>query len=218
MPSDWVTTLQQTVPRLRRTVRAGHPDFELPDIRAVSRAFLEQHGIVLVLWDVDGTLMAYHANAVAPEFHGHLEGLFRDTSLTHVILSNCGERRFVELGSILPGMTLARAYSTKSGPVLRLRTGDRDSHSDEEVRQLLAGGARIIRKPSPVPFQLVLAEIGNVEPSAALMVGDQHLTDVAGANQAGIRSAKVATYRPDSFPLILRAGQQVERVLVRVGR
>ena len=217
MPPDWITTLRQTLPRLQQTIRAGRPDFELSDIRAVSRAFLDQHGIELVLWDVDGTLMAYHANTIAPEFRGHLEALFGDTSLTHVILSNCGERRFVELGSIFPGITLARAYSTKEGPVLRLRTGDMDSHPEETLGDLLAGGARAIRKPSPVPFQLVLAEMGNVEPSAALMVGDQHLTDVAGANQAGIRSAKVATHGPESFPAILRLGQQIERGLVRVG-
>jgi predicted HAD superfamily phosphohydrolase YqeG len=217
MPSDWVTTLRQTVPNLLQTIRAGHPDFEMPDVRAVTKEFLDRQGIEWVLWDVDGTLMAYHARTVAPEFSRHLEDLFANASLTHVILSNCGEPRFVELGSILPGRTLARAYSTKDGPVLRLRTGDSDSHSEEEVRDLLAGGARIIRKPSPVPFQLLLSEMGDVDPSSALMVGDQYLTDVAGANRAGIRSAKVATYRPDSFPPILRVGQQIERSLIRGG-
>jgi len=217
MPSDWVTTLRQTAPRLLQTIRAGHPDFEMPDVRAVTKEFLDRQGIELVLWDVDGTLMAYHAKAVAPEFAAHLEELLADASLTHVVLSNCGEDRFVELASIFPNWTLARAYSTKAGPILRLRTGDKDTHSDEEVRDLLAAGGRVIRKPSPLPFQLLLSEMGDVDPSATLMVGDQHLTDVAGANQAGVRSAKVVTYRPDSFPPILRVGQQIERALVRIG-
>jgi hypothetical protein len=150
---------------------------------------------------------------IAPEYRAHFEELVRDPSVCHVILSNCGEARFVELGSLFPTIALARAYSAAGGPVLRLRTGSQDTHSPEQVRALLETG-RILRKPSPTPFRLVVQAMG-VDPEAALMVGDQHLTDVAGANRAGIRSVKVGTYRPDSFPRILRAGQVLERVLVR---
>ncbi len=214
MSLDWVTTLRQTVPRLRQTVRAGRPEFDLPGIPTITRAFLDRHEIRLVIWDVDGTLTAYHAKRIAPEYREHVEGLFADYSLRHVILSNCGETRFVELGSVFPGITLARAYATPEGPVLRLRKGEEDSHSTEALRVLLQNGARVLRKPSPVPIRLLLAESG-MPPSATLMVGDQYLTDVAGANQAGIRSARVPVYRPDTFPLVLRAGQRLERLLVR---
>ena len=147
MNLDWVTTLQQTAPRLGQTVRSGRPDFDLPSVPAVTRALLDQHGIRLVIWDVDGTLTAYHGKSIAPEYREHVEGLFADASLRHAILSNCGESRFVELGSLFPGITLSRAYATGGGPVLRLRTGDKDSHSGEALRALLHRGARVIRKP-----------------------------------------------------------------------
>ena len=41
--------------------------------------------------------------------------------------------------------------------------------------------------------------------------------DISGANQAGVRSAKIPTYRPESFPIILRLGQALERMLARAG-
>ncbi len=49
-----------------------------------------------------------------------------------------------------------------------------------------------------------------------LMVGDQYLTDVASANLAGIRSAKVRTFRRDTFPRSLRFSQALEVTLYRV--
>jgi len=48
------------------------------------------------------------------------------------------------------------------------------------------------------------------------MVGDQDFTDVAGANLAGIRSVKVRTVRPDSFPIAVRSLHIRERFIFRV--
>jgi predicted HAD superfamily phosphohydrolase YqeG len=46
-------------------------------------------------------------------------------------------------------------------------------------------------------------------------VGDQYLTDIAGANLAGIRSIKVPTIGRRSFPLPVRFLQWSEELLFR---
>ena len=46
-------------------------------------------------------------------------------------------------------------------------------------------------------------------------MGDQYLTDVAGANLAGIGSIKVRTVRPETFPIAIRWLQRVERAVFR---
>ena len=48
------------------------------------------------------------------------------------------------------------------------------------------------------------------------MVGDQYLTDVAGANLGGIRSIKLPTLAPETFRRSVRAGQIAETVLYAV--
>jgi predicted HAD superfamily phosphohydrolase YqeG len=52
------------------------------------------------------------------------------------------------------------------------------------------------------------------------MVGDQYLTDIAGAGMAGVRSIKIDAIAPSTFPMSLRAAQRAERVLysLRHGR
>jgi hypothetical protein len=66
-----------------------------------------------------------------------------------------------------------------------------------------AGSMTAVKKPSGELIGIALDELAvDVERrSLSLMVGDQHFTDVAGANLAGIRSAKVQTIAPGSFPL-----------------
>ncbi|MCA9722385.1 MAG: HAD hydrolase-like protein, partial [Gemmatimonadetes bacterium] len=49
-----------------------------------------------------------------------------------------------------------------------------------------------------------------------VMVGDQYLTDIAGANLAGARSIKLAAIAPETLPPGIRAGQRVERLLYRL--
>jgi len=45
------------------------------------------------------------------------------------------------------------------------------------------------------------------------MVGDQYLTDVAGANLGGVRSIKLPTLAPGTFRRSVRLGQVVEILL-----
>jgi len=62
-----------------------------------------------------------------------------------------------------------------------------------------------------------LAELDIADrPEAALMVGDQYFTDIASANLAGVRSAKVPTLHRASFPAPVRWSQRLEAVLYRL--
>jgi HAD superfamily hydrolase (TIGR01458 family) len=58
--------------------------------------------------------------------------------------------------------------------------------------------ARVLGKPSPEFFRLALSSAG-VAPASALMVGDDIVSDVGGAQRAGMRGVLVRTgkYRPD---------------------
>ena len=58
--------------------------------------------------------------------------------------------------------------------------------------------------------------IGCPDRSGVVMVGDQYFTDIAGANLAGIRSIKVDTFDPPSFPFVLRSFQRIESLLYRL--
>jgi predicted HAD superfamily phosphohydrolase YqeG len=48
------------------------------------------------------------------------------------------------------------------------------------------------------------------------MIGDQYFTDIASANLAGIRSVKVDTRSPASFPLPVRTLQRIERAVYHI--
>uniref|UniRef100_A0A3B3RIX9 Phospholysine phosphohistidine inorganic pyrophosphate phosphatase n=1 Tax=Paramormyrops kingsleyae TaxID=1676925 RepID=A0A3B3RIX9_9TELE len=58
--------------------------------------------------------------------------------------------------------------------------------------------AEVVGKPSPVFFQSVLADMG-IQPSQALMIGDDLVNDVGGAQSCGMRGLLVKTgkYRGD---------------------
>ncbi len=83
----------------------------------------------------------------------------------------------------------------------------------EQVSALLANGARQIRKPSGDLITYAMNVLGIDDPKSILMVGDQYLTDVASANLAGARSAKVRTFRRDTFPASIRFSQRLEQAL-----
>lgn len=56
--------------------------------------------------------------------------------------------------------------------------------------------AEVVGKPSPAFFRLGLASLG-VEPVAAVMVGDDLIADIGGAQSAGIRAVQVETGKYD---------------------
>jgi predicted HAD superfamily phosphohydrolase YqeG len=217
MPTDQLATALQTLPRLWTIARNMQPTYRLDSVRDITAEFLDREGIRAVLWDVDGTIMAYHAGAVDPAF-SHLQTLFTNGPARHGILSNCDEERFVELANIFPQLPSIRGYWTKSGPVFRKTFQGMDTHTREEIVELLERGAKQIRKPSGELIRYGMDLLGVDAPYQLLMVGDQYLTDVASANLAGARSAKVRTWKRDTFPQSIRLGQRAEQVLSSVMR
>jgi predicted HAD superfamily phosphohydrolase YqeG len=216
MSGDFLLTLRQSLPRMAQLLTKMRPTFDLDSAADVNAGFLERHGVQAVLWDVDGTVMAYHSQDVDPAF-AHLRELFRNGPARHAMLSNCDEERFELLGRIFPEVPIVRGYTTDDGLVFRNRSGGRDTHDPGQVEELLANGDCQIRKPSGelVRYGMQLLEVG--DPNSVLMVGDQYLTDVASANLAGARSAKVKTFRRDTFPLTIRFAQRLEQVLYLLG-
>lgn len=212
MRTEHLATLRQSLPRLWRLVPQMRPTYHLESVAEIDRAFLEAHGIRTVLWDVDGTLMRYHGSDVDPVFP-HIRPLFREGSTRHAILSNCDERRYEALALIFPELPLLRGYSTDQGLVFRRRLGGTDTHTQNDVDRILAGGGRQIRKPSGDLVRYGMKVLEATDRMQVLMVGDQYLTDVASANLAGVRSAKVRTFCSRSFPLSIRASQILESLI-----
>jgi predicted HAD superfamily phosphohydrolase YqeG len=217
MPGDQFATVVQTLPRLWTIARNTTPTYHLDSVNEITADFLKSEGIRGVLWDVDGTIMPYHAKAIDDEFV-HLGDLFANGPAKHGILSNCDEVRFLELAEMIPELPNIRGYTTPSGLVFRKTHHGQDTHTPAQVAELLAGGAKQIRKPSGALIRYGMEVLSIDDPHAMLMVGDQHLTDVASANLAGARSAKIRTWRRDTFPASIRFAQVFERALYWVMR
>jgi len=191
------------------------PTWRFPDISAVTAERLAELGILAAIWDVDGTLMAYHAEEIDPRFQEQIRALFRDPRVRHAILSNCGEERFLTLGRVFPEIPVMRGYRRRDGgTVFRVLHGGVDSLADAAT--LLAEGARPIRKPDGELVRRAMEALGVEDPSRVVMIGDQYMTDVASANLAGARSIKVDTFRRDTFPLPVKLSQSLERLLYAI--
>jgi predicted HAD superfamily phosphohydrolase YqeG len=211
---DWLATAWQVLPRAFEVVARLEPTFDLPGAAAVTTAFAREHRVLAVLWDVDGTLMPYHHTSVPRESQAILDDLERG-GVRQAILSNCGEARFRELGEVFPQLPVLKAYRMATGEaVLRVLVGS----VDRWLTSRPGGPAKPYRKPSATLVRLALDHLGISEPARALMIGDQCLTDVAGANLAGIRSAKVPTLARSTFPPAIRTLQRLEGVLRVVSR
>lgn len=216
MSTDQLATLRQTLPQLWKILPQLRPSFHLDSADEVNAEFLSRQEIRAVLWDVDGTIMSYHGSDVDPAFP-RLRHLFANGPARHAILSNCDERRFDELAAIFPEIPIVRGYAAASGPVFRQKWRGEDTHTPKQVAALLSDGARQIRKPAGQLVRYGMELLGIDDPHAVLMVGDQYLTDVASANLAVARSAKVPTFRRDTFPLSIRISQRLEWLVYALG-
>jgi len=217
MATDHLATLRQSIPRIRQLLSQLEPTYQLETVAEIDAAFLERNEIRAVLWDVDGTIMSYHGKDVDPEFP-HIRAMFRDGPARHAILSNCDETRFDELGRMFPEVPLLRGYSAPRESVFRQRLRGVDTHTPEDIERLLATGGRQIRKPNGELIEYGMEVLGEADPQTVLMVGDQYLTDIASANLAGTRSAKVKTFRRDTFPSSIRTSQRLETLIYRLFR
>jgi len=215
---DWLSTVVHGVPQLGALVRHMRPTIHLASVAALDPVTLHSLGtagvITGIIWDVDGTLMARNAAAVAPDLEPAFSRLLAEPQLRHVILSNSDERRFIELSAIFPGIPVIRVYDSPDGLIVRRRIGVSDSCTGEDG-VIHRPAARALRKPNVSLLRAALAELGCRAPIRAVMVGDQYLTDVAPANSLGVRTVKVRTVQPRSFPMAARVLQAAERVLYK---
>ncbi len=207
---DWFETVKQTAPQAVRVLRNLAPTFELAGIDRIDQAFLDEHAIRGIIWDVDGTLTAYHGPAVTPAYRAAAQRLFSDPGLRHVILSNSGDLRYDELGRMFPAVPILKAYRTPEGIAYRQRVGGGESWEGSPPVE----GMRPIRKPSRELVAWATRVLGR-DPGSVVMVGDQYWTDVAGANLGGVRSIRVPPVEPGSFPRALRVLQSIEQFLKR---
>jgi len=210
---DWLATIIQGLPRVATLSGHMRPTVRIESVAALDSALMMSLGVHGVIWDVDGTLMRRHGTAVAPQLVDAFARLLADSTLRHVVLSNCDERRFAQLASIFPTIPIIRVYDGDNGLVVRRRLGDDDTgpgvgDSHHEPRAL--------RKPNVAMVGAALDALGSMSPANALMVGDQYLTDIAPANMLGVRTAKVKTVEPQSFPVMVRVLQLAERLLYRL--
>ena len=225
--ATWPQTARRLLPRLRRLSREIRPTFHLGSVNELTTALMREFRVKVVLWDVDGTLMAHHAPRVDPEVAAGFRNLLAAPGLKHVIVSNCEEERFVQLGRIFPWIPIVLGYDTEEGGAFKIRHGVDEVWRGPGAEAAAAAVAaddgqgsealRAMRKPSRRLVEAALEEVGMADrPEAALMVGDQYFTDVASANLAGIRSAKVPTLHRASFPAPVRWSQRLEAVLFRL--
>lgn len=209
------STFFQTLPRLASVVQRMKPTWHLDALAQVDEAFLKAHGIKGMIWDVDGTLTGDRRKKLDPRAEPSFLWLTSHPRLKHVILSNAGEERYVELGSILPDIPILRAYRMNGTTLRRRRLGHFDTWTPREVEHKLEAGAAVIRKPSGELVDYALEELGLAKQDV-VMIGDQYMTDVAGANMGGVRSIKLPTLARETFRTSVRFSQRLELAIYAV--
>ncbi|MDX1394426.1 MAG: HAD hydrolase-like protein [Gemmatimonadota bacterium] len=211
--TGWIRTARTVLPRLLVLSRETHPTWWLDSAAQIDDGFLEAEGISGLVWDVDGTLTAHHAREVHASVRARFDALRVAPGLRHAIVSNCQLPRFVELGELFPDMPVILGFSTDEGIAFRVRSRGTEAFTGPGAKALEAGEASTpIRKPNADLVGEALRQMGMSDaPEAAVMIGDQYFTDIVSANLAGIRSLKVRTIDPPSFPTPVRLSQKLER-------
>jgi HAD superfamily phosphatase (TIGR01668 family) len=210
--SSAFTTFVQVWPRLASLIGRMPPTWQLRSLAEVTPAFLRAQDVRGLIWDVDGTLTGDRQREVLPEAAAPFQALLADPDVRHVILSNASEERFRQLGEMFPEIPLLRGYVHRGATLFRTLHRGVESGTVDQLEKRLADGAHVIRKPSAELISYAVREL-RCEKDHVAMVGDQYLTDVAGANLGGIRSIKLPTLAPESFRRTVRLGQIVEAAL-----
>lgn len=213
--NDWLMTICQTLPRIPSVLCLVQPTIHLGGVADISRCLLQEHGVRAIVWDVDGTLMPHGGKGLEPSIEKPLNKLFSCPEFCHAILSNASEERYCELSGLFPEVPIVRAYTSRERVLYRRRIGSDDSWTRGELQSQLALGARVMRKPNRLLVDYALTVLGCEDPKSAMMIGDQYLTDIAGANMAGILSIKVSTLARESFPRPVRILQKVDELAFR---
>lgn len=210
--SSVFSTLVQVWPRLISLIGRMPPTWQVRSLAEVTPAFLRARDVRGLIWDVDGTLTGDGRRDILPEAAAPFHALLAEADIRHVILSNASERRFLQLGEMFPEIPLLRGYVHGSATLFRTLHRGVESGTADQLAQRLADGAYVLRKPSAELIGYAVREL-RCEREQVVMVGDQYLTDVAGANLGGIRSIKLPTLAPETFRRTVRLGQIVEQVI-----
>lgn len=210
--SSAFTTFFQVLPRLASVIRRMRPTWHLGALAEVNAEFLRGNRVRGLIWDVDGTLTGDRRPALAPESAGPFLLLMGMAGLRHVVLSNASEERFLQLGTMFPEMAILRAYEREGAVYYRRLQGTSDNWTRDELASRLDAGWRVIRKPNAVLVDYAIRELACGK-DEVVMIGDQYLTDVAGANLAGVRSVKLPTLARETFRPVVRFSQRLERAL-----
>ncbi len=211
-PESLAGTALQSGRHLWRLTREMVPTWHADSVARLTPSFLDANHVEGVIWDVDGTLTSYHGRSIERSVASHFAELVRRPGIRHLILSNAPESRYAELSNIFPGIPVLRVYELRGKLHRRVMVSGSDSTPADSHRALLEAGARALRKPHAALIREALDVLGCAG-SQAVMVGDQYLTDVAGAGLAGIRSIKVMTLAPSTFPKSVRIAQAAEQML-----
>ncbi|OGT99180.1 MAG: hypothetical protein A2085_08705 [Gemmatimonadetes bacterium GWC2_71_10] len=206
------TTFFQILPRLATVVRHMRPTWHVAVLADVTPQFLERHGIKGCIWDVDGTLTGDRRPALAPQAAGPFAALLGRADLAHVVLSNASEERYRQLGTIFPAVPILRGYQRGAETRLRRLQGTTDSWTAADLEAALQGGFQVIRKPDGRLVEYALAEL-KLAKAEVVMVGDQYMTDIAGANLGGVRSIKLPTIEGPTFRRVVRFSQRLEGII-----
>lgn len=208
-------TVAQSVGRLPLLLRNLKPTWFLDSLGDLDPAFIARHGIRGLIWDIDGTLTGYHHTVLLPEVTRPFAALCALPGLRHAILSNAPEWRTRQLARMFPTFPVVRGYVSGGAVVGRRLLGESDSWLPALSGGRLPPDAIPLRKPSADLIRLAVDALG-CPATGAVMVGDQHLTDIAGANLAGVRSIKVQNPARQTFPLLIRGSQGLEALLYRL--
>lgn len=209
--SSSFTTFFQVLPHLATVLRHMRPTWHLPSLAEVTARFLEQHGIRALIWDVDGTLTGDREPALNAQAAQPFTALLGMAGVKHVVLSNASETRFRQLGTMF-AVPILRAYERGAEALYRRIDGTNDSWTAGELEARLAEGWRVIRKPRSLLVDYAVREMG-VTRAEVVMIGDQYMTDVAGANMGGVRSIKLPTLAQETFRPVVKFSQRLERAV-----
>ena len=208
---DWVRTVLHAAGQLPQLLTALEPMEALPGVEAMTPDFLRANRIVGIIWDLDGTLTAHGASEIHPRVKANVTHLLQIEELQNVVLSNARSPRLRTLSASLPGIPFVKGYQADRNLTFRIFQDGEESWTSGVECETAA-----VRKPDSRLVEFAVRQTGVTSRDRIAFVGDQHFTDIAPANLAGLLSVKVPTLEPASFPLPVRALQLAERAVSAV--
>jgi hypothetical protein len=146
------------------------PDFAATSIDDIDFELLKKIGIKHLLFDLDQTLRRPYTRKL-------------DIAIVQLLNEVNTSNQFESLNLVSNNQRRLHRYSKPIGA---------------RVFQPFRKGLRLIRKPNPLFFEHVLAEIGT-KPEQTVMIGDRLHADVLGGNRMGMYSVYVKRRGPIDY-------------------